>query len=650
MKLLQKLFVHITINKWIPLLTFVSIILCNTSVYAQKIDIIFSKGLGKAKTIQIELSDSTGLNNPSASNFNQSNRLFFFIKPSEGQKWYFSAKDIENKLKELKLIQGEKIVVTSSATPTMIGEDIAGAIVSFSKSEINLTKAFKIRIKELDSEDLIIPQTLWPNYNIFTQLIKKSQGESSQKNYSQSFASLSKLWSKENQNVYLREFAFYKSATDSINQLSLQAGNAFIRVLSNEIEALKKESSEAQIASIHTLGAQYLSDLHQMDSFYVARNTEFDAKTNNSMLSSFSTKIQAKLKEADEFYVKQNLSIFETGNYQDYRFRIYVELISKLITSVEKISIISSFDSIPISQIKSYKSIYKEISDMNWDRNFKVICQLLNNNIKKDKALFNEAVLTNLENNKATEPQPYALLFKGFNSLIKNDKPSFTEYISQSKATITDKELLLNLDLFTSLMTSNVTKNDEFWSFIQKGFEAQNNGTLQEAKTYYEKAEKLSNTNEVLYLLMAQTNLKLNDRYSAEIYFKRANTINPKFILPKLYQIDFLTDDKDFETALTYTNEALTTSPYWYFYYMKALLLQLTGKNEDAKVILTNNCITLNPMNYEEYLLLGDVYSNLNDLKNARENYMKAGNIKPNDIVYKKKMEALKFFQVKATK
>ncbi|MFZ4455733.1 MAG: tetratricopeptide repeat protein [Bacteroidales bacterium] len=632
------------------LLTLSLAMISTISLFSQKIELIFSKGFGKPKTIQVEFCDSLGSNTPTANAFLQSGKLFFTVKPSEEQTWTLSTKDVDVKIKELKLIQGDKIVSTLQSTAIMNGVDVGGAIISFAKMDVDITKPFKIRIKELNSDDIVIPEKLWPNFAIYSALIRKSQTAYAAHDYAQSFFNLRNLWSKENISTYLSAFSFYKSASDSINQYAILAANSFSRNITEHYNALQVDCSELEINTIHALGNKYLNDLRGIDSFFVAHSTEFDAKSKSELLTSISQSISVDLKKADDYYVKKNLSIFETSNYQDYRFTVYSDLLAKLMTSIEKISVINGFDSIPLAQIKSYKSIYKEIADMSWDRNFKIVVQLLNANIKKNKTLFSEAALANFANLKSTEPQPYSLLFKGFNSLIKKDKNAFADYVSQSMATITDKELLLNLDLLTSLMNGNTTKNEEFWGFIQKGFESQSNGTLQEAKGYYEKAEKLSNTNEVLYLLMAQTNLKLGDRYGAEIYFKRANTINPKFILSKLYQIDFLTEDKDYETALNFTNEALTTSPYWYFYYMKAQLLQLTGKNEDAKVILLNNCIAINPLNYEEYLLLGDVYSNLNDLKNARENYMKAGNIKPNDIIYKKKMEALKFFQVKAVK
>jgi tetratricopeptide (TPR) repeat protein len=355
--------------------------------------------------------------------------------------------------------------------------------------------------------------------------------------------------------------------------------------------------------------------------------------------------IKTEGQKAEEFFQKKTLSIFEDKNYQDYQYKIYSEVLSKLITSVDKITSISSFDSIPITQLKKYPNLIKEMNDMGWTQNFANICMLLNKNVKTNGFLFNESALSNYNRNKSTETQPYSYLFKAFNALIKKDKVLFVELINQCMSTITDKELLSNLDLYVSLVNNASNSNAAFWELVQSGYSDQNSGSLQEAKSSYEKAEKLVNTNEVLYFLLASVNLKLGDRYGAEIYFKRANTINSRFILPKLFQIDNMIDDKDYETALLNANEAIAINPIWYFYFRKANLLFLTGKFDESRMILLNNCVTINPLDYDQYLLLGDVYSSLSDVKNARESYMKAGNIRPNDIAYKRKMELLKLNQ-----
>jgi len=214
--------------------------------------------------------------------------------------------------------------------------------------------------------------------------------------------------------------------------------------------------------------------------------------------------------------------------------------------------------------------------------------------------------------------------------------------LSQCLSTITDREILSKLDLCISLATIDSITSNNYWDVVQKGYEAQLNGSFPEAKKYYEKAEKLSTSNEVLFFLMGENSFKLNDRFSSEIYFNRALATNPKFIMPQLFRIEFLTEDKDYETAITFVNNALDANQIWYFYFKKVILLQLSGKNEEAKTILLNDCVKMNAQNYDQYIVLGDIYLALSDIKSARESFMIAGNINPNDNRYKKRMELLK--------
>ena len=617
-----------------------------TNLSAQKAELIYSKSFGGKKLVNIEFCDSLGQDKGSNQigylTFNQSEKVFFYVSPSIGQTWKFSQKDIESKLKEIKLIQKEKIIDVSKVSLIADNSDIGSFILGFQKSQIDITQPFQIRIKDSSSPDFTISERLWPNYNEFTELIRNAKSAFGSGNLFSSFWSMSQLWKKPILANNLSSFSFYSSAKDSLNHLADLIASQSNAQINKDIKALKVEASDESFEKLQSSKTSLTKNINYVDSFFVANKSEFDTKAKSALLQNVRQTILNDGAAAEANYTKKILSIFEDKNYQDYQYKIYTELIMKLITSVGKIGAVTSFDSIPLSEIKKYSALNNEINDVKWGSNFLAVCHLLNLNIKNKRYIFNEAAINKFTANKANEPQPYSLLFKAFNALIQKDKNQYLELVYQSMNIISDKQLLSNLDIYNSLVITNAT-DDYFWELVQKGFVAQQNpSTLKDAKEYFEKAEKLNNSNELLCLLMANTYMKLKDTSPAEIYFNRANLINPKFISSKLYQIEFLIDDKDYTTAMTYINDALDKDPNWYFYFKKASILQLTKKYEEAKAILITNCLTLNPWDYDEYLLLGDIYTNLSDLKNARENYMKAGNIKPKDEGYKKKMEALK--------
>ncbi len=617
------------------------VFLLSSITFAQKATLLFSKSmLNKTpKMIVFELSDSTGMINPSSESFNQSDMIYFWAKPQDGQDWTLSRKDAEKKLLELKLIQSINYIPTNTPKIILSNDEIKGVILSFPKSQISILKEMKFKLEDIESDNISIPEKLWPRYKKYTDIIAASYNFSSNSDYLNAFKTISKLWNKD---TLLSKFSFYNVAKDSLTDYADKVVSKSNALFVKRFENFKTNITEQNLNQLVTLKDSILESLNTVDTFLISIANEIDAVSRTNNIESKKAFINSSLTQSKLLFRKKKLSIFEEKTYQEYQLKVYNEAIAKIITSTDKLNRITSLDSINAEKIKSYPSIYKELLDMNWLNDFNSICKLLNENISQFSYLFNDTAINNFSQNKLNEPQPYLAIFKAFNALAKKDKKTFLELVNQSLYAITDKDLLSSLDLYIALVNNEIGSNDDYWDLLQKGYNSQISGSLQDAKLSYDKAEKLSNSGEILFFLMAETNLKLGDRYSAETFFKKAISSNPRFILPKLYQIEFLMDDKDYETALTIVNEALITSPIWYFYYKKALLLGITQKFAEAKTLLLNNCLTLNPLNYDQYLVLGDVNNALGDAKSARECYMKAGSIKPYDKGYKDRMETLK--------
>jgi hypothetical protein len=617
------------------------LLIVSTTINAQKVSLLFSKSIlnKTGKIMSVELADSTGAVNPSAEFFNSTDKIYFVVKAIEGQTWTFSSKDAERKLPELKILQSNNAINAKPVKTIVANDEINAVVVAFNKSQVSILKEFKFKFEETESENINIPEKLWPKYKKYLEIIANAQSFSQNEDYLNAFKNISKLWNKD---TLLPKFSFYASIKDSLIDYSYKIIANTNAQFVKQNESYKTNINEQNLTFLFLTKDSIIETLSIVDSFLTSIKTELDIEPIQLKINNQEKNINTDLEKAKSLFRKKRLAIFEEKNYQDYQFKLFTEAISKLLTSVEKIKQISIFDSINYNQLKNFQTLNKEIKEMGWAIEFKSVCDLLNENITRFGYIFNDTAINNYSQNKPNEPQPYFALFKAYNALVKKDKRTFIELVDQSIYSIYDKELLSNLDLYIALVNGDLVNNTDYWETLQKGYNAQTNGLLQEAKLSYEKAEKLYNNNEILYLLLAETCLKLGDRYSAEIYFKRAVTINPKFILPKIYQIDFLIEDKDFETAFGLVNSALETNPIWYFNYKKALILGLTGKYNDAKTILLTKCVTQNPSNYEQYLTLGDMHNSLGDIKSARESYMKAGSLKPNDSAYKARMELLK--------
>lgn len=610
------------------------------SVYAQKANLLYSKTIMSktGKSVTLELTDSIGSSPVDTHFFNKSNQIFFLIKPIPGQNLVFSKSDADKKVKEIKLIQDKITLKVERSKSKLENEKIIAVIVAYNKNSLYLLQPFTFKLEDAVSEPISIPETLWPNYKEYTDNIKKSQTSYASNDFNGSFNSLTKLWGID---PNFSKFTFYQPSIDTFNKLIEKIISQSQESLLSSVTDFRKNPTEKKLDHLLSLKDSLLANLNSIESFLKVDHEGIDPI--NFVMSTENTKssISKDITSANRFFRERMLSIFEERGYQDYKYKFYTELLTKLLITVNKIQPIKGVDNLYISNLKKFPVLKNELLEMGWNEDFAIICRLLNDNIHNKAYFFNDTIISNYQQNKIYEPQPYYTLFKAFNDLIKKEKSQFVAQINQCLITISDKEILSSLDLYISLVNTDTTRNIAYWEILQKGYSAQLNGSYLEAKKYYEKAEKLSISDEVLFFLMGETSLKLGDRFSAEIYFNRALEANPKFILPKLIRIEFLIEDKDYETAIGLVNEALDTNPIWYFYFMKATLLQLTGKYEDAKSIILNDCIALNSLNYDQYLVLGDIHLGLNDIKSARENFMHAGNINPNDKQYKKRMEIL---------
>jgi len=132
-----------------------------------------------------------------------------------------------------------------------------------------------------------------------------------------------------------------------------------------------------------------------------------------------------------------------------------------------------------------------------------------------------------------------------------------------------------------------------------------------------------------------------DEKYTAEIYFDRASTISPSYISPMKYTIDFLIEDENYEQALEQVNIALESNPIWFFYYLKANALFHLERYTEAGDAL-NQAINLNGFDFDQYILLGDIYKGQGNLERARDAYENAGKIDPTNKIFTERMASLK--------
>ena len=135
---------------------------------------------------------------------------------------------------------------------------------------------------------------------------------------------------------------------------------------------------------------------------------------------------------------------------------------------------------------------------------------------------------------------------------------------------------------------------------------------------------------------------KKEEGFIAERYFGQALEILPDYMAPRLYKIRSLIKLEDYSSALIEVDLALTNLPYWYFYFTKAQILVHLKKYKEARDIILEKCIPLNKYHFDSFILLGEVCILVKDLDCAKDYYLQAGDIDPENPTFSVKMNELK--------
>ena len=266
----------------------------------------------------------------------------------------------------------------------------------------------------------------------------------------------------------------------------------------------------------------------------------------------------------------------------------------------------------------------------------------MNDEIELNSYLIGQTHLLNLRGNKESERQPNYYIINGFNYLIQGNYESFKGNIDLAIAKCTDLEMLYYLELWSFMYRFTILSTDEdLIEKINTGLEYQKKGMPKEALENYEIADRMGNS-ALPPFLIGQINLNIKKEiFIAERYLDEAINIYPGFALANIYGIKILIDSKQFDLATQKIENAmeLPELSVWYIYYLQSKLSYLQHDYEGALQVIQTKCRPLNPYFFEQYIMLGDIYLKLNNCVAAKENYLKAGDLQPNNRAYSSRMQ-----------
>jgi len=608
--------------------------------------------VGKKDYTEIRLSDVNGSDNIPEGYYETGDTLYFVLKPKGD---YSISKGDYKDFSDIRIDQS-KIITNQSRKHGYYDntKDLKRVLLVYPRANVDITKPFEFVFGEYRSDILAIPEKYWPNYLEFTQYYDMGKQLMDKQKYIASFQQFKNIIS-ESQHAF--EFNKFSNYNRVYNDYVPEITRAYQTQQSDKLTKLKNDLGNLESISIKQLEAVGIArDSVEMvkeifDPFYrITEQTSTDLRmAHESLLENYNT----FYKQMHENWKKSVLSAIESGNYQgENKFEVYVELLARMLVYTTKVSVISKYDSIDVTLVsnpdretpflKKYIDVLNTMEIENWKSEFITIIKLLNDNIKINNMLVSPTVLLNLRGMVTYENQPNYYIINAFDELVKGQFFAFRDNINKAIEKCSDKEMMYYLELWLfSERFKNKEVNPSFIEVVNKGLEFQAKGMPPEAIEQFEKAGRLGKSALPDFLIGRLKKDNMNDVFAAERYLNDAIQSYPDFALARIYHIEIQVENEQYKQALSEI-EAVLNMPslkIWYIYFLKAKVLLSMENYQGALHIITTNCDPLNSKNFDQYILLGDIYLAMKDCEKAKENYQSAGTINPDNSDFSESMK-----------
>jgi len=610
-------------------------VFCACVLLAQETNLLYKekKTFSKEKIISIHLCDIEGLEALAVEEFNKTDTIYFCYQPMGT--WDFKDKELNNDLAVIHITHSGKTIQPLNIIPKYNADKkLYEVIAAFPRNEFVLAMPFSFSNELGNSQPLSLPEKLWPDYEKYSQYYTEGAELADQQKYMESFSVLKCFLDNKPE---VEGLSFYR--------LVMQLLKNDVKVT---IDSKQSEFNILKLDFMRSLSKENLDKLSGIcekstmaqDSFLIYFE---NVQTNESnmlkdKLSQLVTESSALLQQYTDEFKLQKLSIFKNGHYSDYRFAFYIDLLCRMLCYTDSIHTIDSLHMINTSSLDFFLEQKDRLAFLEWLGDFLAGVNLINIIIERDHYVLGDSAMLNLENQVMIEKQPYHEIIGAFNALGIKSIDGFAQNISDAFIKCTDETLLglLELQYLSYLATENNVSGIVIEA-INKGLMLEKEGNTSDAEQQYTKASMLASNYAPPQFYLGRIYHQKDEKYTAEIYFDRALTISPTYISPMKYIIDFLIEDENYDQALENTNKALESNPIWYFYYLKAKALYNLQRYTEA-VDALNQAINLNGFNFDQYILLGDIYMGQGNLDRARDAYGNAGKIDPTNKIFTERM------------
>ncbi len=604
------------------------IVLISTTLNSQTTQLNYKQKGKTTYSLTISLSDAKGIVGNTPDQFIASEYIYFVIQPNEkSERAYFKEGDVKDEIASIALFQEKKVEFAQNIQSIEEDGKITRILLTYAKKDVKLWLSFVFRSAIDSSEPIYLNETYYDDFKLFATKYNTLLKLEKEKKFEEMLSTSKEVLNESKGSDFFKHLSFYDALIDS---LPFKAIKEPITQLKN-----KFQNTESKFSKSYDI-----NDLEELDEiidesevFFRKVETfcelDFPKKTESlNLVKSIREDFAKQRKFQFDNFAAKKIQLLETGTFDQYQFRLFVNLLQKIILQN------SGFTSVK-SNLSLNKSLSKDdelnLETSGWKQDFDDM--IFGLTFKSDSLpttyIFNEKIINNLEQQRANQPKPYYELFISANSAVNGDN-SFVEKIQECINLSADYEDIEQMELMkisydlTSEDLSESSRNN-----LNAGKKNLSVGKWKEADFNFELAIRQNSQFAPAWFYLGYAESKLLELFSAQSRIDQSLQLLPDYITPKLFSFNLLKEQGDFAKILQLSKTAVAINNAYLIHLWKAEAHFMLKQYNEAVEEIKSGCLPLNQNHEAVYFLLGDIYVALKKIDLAKEAYQKTQQINP---------------------
>jgi len=498
-----------------------------------------------------------------------------------------------------------------------------GLMMGFEK-KFKIEKPFKINYpiseKVVSSGEMNIPENLWEGYSKSFKTYQDGVKLYSDRNYQRSADVLFSVVADD----MAKKFSFYKDAREkcvkSLDNILIELVDKFNSIVSATIEP------EDKLKMYDSLKIQFQDYVNAVltPKLNVLADTLVFAML--SRANSYFEKIENEISAEKYRLDVKNISWLNTESGLNFKYRLIIDALAYAFTSE------SFWDNPDTTKFEFVlpDTLLANLKVFGVEKDYNIFQRVCISNMKNKGTLFDEKFLVNLLNNSSYLPQPYYEIFLAIDNYIRKNYSESRNYIIGALKRLTDYELIRRIEVLRSMIfVKQQNLSAEAVELYREGLRKLSSGDKTGGLDAFRRAILLEPRFPLTNFTIGEIYFQENDLYPAIIYFSKAVSLDSNFVLAYERLFDIYRIQGNWADARTVLETALSGGND--FWIIRILLAQAYNelKLYDKAIESLTKAISYNPLNYEQYVYLGVVYSNVGRFEDAERVLKKAAEINP---------------------